>query len=100
MMSFRSFIVRRRPRRREIVYFGLGIFLLNFAVSYYYSSKPVLINANLSGSNEDSVYYKQPRSKGSHKLKTPNDNAKSNSIDAMPISVDVKQYKVIKKNVI
>ena len=94
MLSFRRLIIRRRPRRREIVYFGLGIFLLNCAVSYYYTSKPVLLEASLSGPNEESVSFEIPNKKANRKLKMPHHNAKGNSIDAMPISIDIKKYKV------
>ena len=79
-------IFRRKPRRREILYFGLGIFLLNLAVSYFYPSNPVWIESKLSGSNEIPKSKKQNRDQ--------NHNAKRTSIDAMPISIDVKSYKV------
>ena len=88
-------IFRRRPRRRELVYVGLGIFLLNLAVSYFHSSKPLQFE-------DSNSYFHQNggQQNGNEKkediFKKDNHVSKHGSIDTMPISVDVKQYKVNK----
>ena len=89
-----ALIFRRRPRRRELLYFGLGIFILNLAVSYYYSSKRHWVETGLYGPTEESFISDMPEDKEKRKLKEQNHNARRNFIDAMPISIDVKNYKV------
>ena len=89
-----ALVFRRRPRRRELLYFGLGIFLLNLAASYYYSSNRHWVDTGLHGPTEEALLYDIPEDNDGRKLKEQNHNAKSNFIDAMPISIDVKNYKV------
>ena len=89
-----AFIIRRRPRRRELLYIGLGIFLLNLAVSYYYSPKGVWIGNEINSPVEASVVYNTSANKDRSKLEIKINNAKRDHIDAMPISIDVKSYKV------
>ena len=86
-------IFRRRPRRRELLYVGLGIFLLNLAVSYFHSSRPLQFENSISYSHQNGGQQNSNDKEGDI-FKKDSHVPKTGSIDTMPISVDVKQYKV------
>ena len=92
---------RRPPRHRQLLYFVLGIVIFNIAVSYYYhnlSQKQHRLENSKEGYIGGFYLYDTSEDTEMTKEKDENLNAKRNSVDAMPISVDVKKYKVRRSN--
>ena len=74
--------------------FGIGIFLLNLAVSYYTSSKHSWLEPRLHEEQEKDLRhfpYESTNKMGSGKQ---GNNAKTNTLDTMPSSIGSKQLKV------
>ena len=81
--------------------FGLGIFLLNLAVSYFYSSKPIQLESGIPYSIDNSLPKLDLKTIRKEGVSENQDNdSNHNSFNSIPINVDVKQYKVcnIKKH--
>ena len=85
---------RRPPRHRQLLYFVLGIVIFNIAVSYYYHnlSQKQQLETSKEGYIGGFYLYDTSEDDEMTKEKEENHNAKRNSVDAMPISVDVKNF--------